>query len=70
METIFNPPKDSVCSKQPIGVTKSCTFIVNVGKLDHRNDIRSDDLGVWKNDGIKIIIVVSLLIRMVSYTEL
>ena len=42
-----------VCSKQPIGVTESCTFIVDMTKLNHRYDIRSDDLGVWKHDGVK-----------------
>ena len=53
VEIIFNAPKNKICSKQPIGATKSCTFVVNLAKLQHRDDIRSDDLGVWKSDGVK-----------------
>ena len=26
---------------------------MDLSKLDHRDDIRSDDLGVWKNQGVK-----------------
>ncbi len=33
-------------------LTKS-TFVIDSSKLSHRDDIRADDLGVWKNDGAK-----------------
>ena len=52
-EIIFNALKNKICSKQPIGVTDSCTFVVNLAKLKHRDDIRSDDLGVCTSDGVK-----------------
>ena len=50
---IFNISKDKVCSKQPIGVTHSSTFFIDTTHLSHRDDIRSDDLGVWKNEGVR-----------------
>ena len=42
-----------ICLKQPTGCFKSSTFIVDLSKLDHREDIRADDLGVWRNVGVK-----------------
>ena len=48
-------PSTYICSKQPFGVKENSTFIVNCDKLAHRDDIRTDDLGVWKNGGVKSI---------------
>ena len=53
VEVIFNTSYDKISSKQPIGVTESSTFIVDTSKLGHKDDIRSDDLGVWRNGGVK-----------------
>jgi hypothetical protein len=54
VQEIFNHEvKRDVCSKQPIGVVTSSTFFVDLSKLEHRADIRSDDLGVWINKGVR-----------------
>jgi hypothetical protein len=53
LRLIFEVPPNKVCSKQPVGVTRTSTFFVDATKLSHRHDIRSDDLGVWKNIGVK-----------------
>ena len=45
--------KRDVGSKQPIGVVTSSSFFVDLSKLEHRADIRSDDLGVWINKGVR-----------------
>lgn len=50
---IFSVPKSKVCSEQPIGVIHTATFFVDSTNLSHRDDIRSDDLGVWKNVGVR-----------------
>ena len=53
IELIFGVPANKICSKQPIGVTHTSTFLVDTSKLSHRDDLRSDDLGAWKNTGVK-----------------
>lgn len=53
LRMIFDVPTSKVCTKQPLGVTRASTFFVDTEKLCHRDDIRSDDLGVWKNIGVK-----------------
>lgn len=50
---IFSISKSKVCLKQPIGVTHTSTFFIDTTHLSHRDDIRSDDLGVWKNEGVR-----------------
>ena len=42
-----------MCIEPPIGCSTSGTFLVDLSKLDHRDDIRADDLGVWINKGVK-----------------
>lgn len=53
LRLIFEVPISKVCSRQPVGVTRTSTFFVDATKLSHRDDVRSDDLGVWKNVGVK-----------------
>ena len=52
IKMIFGVSKRDICSKQPIGVTHTSTFFVDSAILGHRDDIRCDDLGVWKNEGV------------------
>lgn len=53
VKILLQTPIESICTQQPIGCSSSKTFVVDVSKLDHRDDIRCDDLGVWKNQGVK-----------------
>lgn len=53
VEMIFDTPSSKICSKQPINVVHSTTFVIDTSKLDHKDDVRSDDLGTWKNGGVK-----------------
>ena len=41
----------------PINVENNCTFIVDFSKLECPEDIRSDDCGVWRNNGVRVSIV-------------
>jgi len=50
---LLQAKKEEICTQQPIGCTSSNTFVVDLSKLDDRNDIRADDLGVWVNKGVK-----------------
>lgn len=53
LRMIFSVPRSKVCTEQPIGVTHTATFLVDSTNLRHRDDIRCDDLGVWKNVGVR-----------------
>lgn len=50
---LFNAVSSDVCTEQPIGCCSTVTFIVDVPKLNHRDDIWADDLGAWKNCGVR-----------------
>ena len=50
IEKIFSVPKNKICSKQPVGATHSSTFFIDLSKLDHRADVRTDDLGIRINE--------------------
>ena len=40
-----------------LNVENNCTFIVDSSKLECPEDIRSDDCGVWCNNGVRVSIV-------------
>ena len=53
VKIILQAREAEICSEQPIGCSSSMTFLVDVSKLQDRDDIRADDLGVWDNKGVK-----------------
>lgn len=59
----FSVGNDAICTTQPIGCRFTATFIVNWSKLSHRDDIRADDLGAWKNCGVRSKVVLPLIVR-------
>ena len=42
-----------ICSKVPIGTDKNVTFVIDTTRLKSPEDIRADDLGVWRNNGVR-----------------
>lgn len=53
ISVLFNASDDCICTEQPTGCRFSATFIVDLSQLAHRDDIRADDLGAWKNCGVR-----------------
>ena len=53
MKILFHCPEDKVCSKHPVRVESNATFVVNLSKLDHADDIKADDCGHWIHNGRK-----------------
>lgn len=51
-QCLLSPAVDKVCCVQPMGVTKSATFIVDIDDVVFA-DLKADDLGVWKANGTK-----------------
>ena len=44
-------PKQKLCTKQPVRVCNNATFVVDLNSLDHHQDIRADENGVWIRKG-------------------
>ena len=44
-------PASKVCSVRPTNVVKSATYIVDIGKLEHPDDVKNDNFGTWKHSG-------------------
>ena len=40
-----------VCARRPTDVSVSSTFIVNISKLAHPDDVKNDNFGVWVHSG-------------------
>ena len=50
---LLKPVNSRCCSKQPVYIEESCTFVVNLNSLEHPEDIKSDDCGHWIHKGRK-----------------
>ena len=50
---LLNPDLDltKVCCSQPVSVTSSSTFIVDLSKLAHPDDVKTDIFGIWNHSG-------------------
>jgi len=46
-----------VCVHTPNNIQHNCTFLVDQTKLKNAADLRADDSGSWKNNGVRCVIV-------------
>lgn len=44
-------PTAKICSTRPINITKSATYVVDISKLEHAENIKNDNFGIWKHSG-------------------
>ena len=49
---LLTPNYDKVCHVQPLGITKSASFVVDIDDVEFP-DLKADDMGVWKTNGTK-----------------
>jgi len=42
-----------VCSAQPVSVEHNCSFLVDLKCVADPNDLRADNCGVWKHQGVR-----------------
>lgn len=42
---------EQMCISQPINVSHNVSFLVDTRSLQHDDDLKCDDMGVWKNNG-------------------
>lgn len=40
------------CTKVPTSISESASFIIDLDQLESKEDILSDDMGAWKNNGV------------------
>lgn len=50
MKLLLDPNIDK-STLRPIGATQNSTFVVDVSKLDHPNDVKKDVFGKWEHSG-------------------
>ena len=55
LKSSLTAPK--VCHRTPTNVEHNCTFLVNQSKLKSQSDLKVDDCGSWKNDGVRCVII-------------
>ena len=41
-----------VSTKVPTSICKGVAFVVDLDRLDSKDDVHADDMGVWKNNGV------------------
>ena len=44
-------PASKVCSVRPTDIVKSATYIIDISKLKHPDDVKTDNFGTWKHSG-------------------
>ena len=53
LKILLNPEIDKrkICNEKPCNVTESATYVVNMWNLQHPNDIKKDQFGIWNYSG-------------------
>lgn len=47
-----NPKSEAVCQTSPKGTQQNSCFLVNLTNLKDPRDVRVDDLGTWRHNGV------------------
>ena len=42
-----------LCTSPPVNVSHNVTFLVDTRKLCKPNDLKCDDMGAWRNNGVR-----------------
>ena len=53
MKILLNPKIDrqKICQQKPSNITESSIFVVDVHSLQHPDDIKKDEFGIWNYSG-------------------
>ena len=44
-------PASRICSTRPMQISRSSTYVVDMSSLDHPDDVKKDNFGVWVHSG-------------------
>lgn len=48
-----------VCLRTPTNIQHNCTFLVDQSELRSRDDLKADDCGSWKNNGVRCVVSIA-----------
>jgi hypothetical protein len=53
LKILLNPniDKKKICVQKPLNVTESATYVVDIRSLQHIDDIKKDQFGIWNYSG-------------------
>ena len=52
VRTLLDPKIDEkICKKRPLNIQSSSTYVVNLDSLQHPDDVKNDNFGVWTHSG-------------------
>ena len=51
IKILLQPDESKICHGKPTAVTRSASYVVNVHNLRNPDDIKKDELGIWKYSG-------------------
>ena len=52
VKLLLHPDLRYITTKVPTSISESVSFLIDLDKLDNKDDVLSDDMGVWKNNGV------------------
>lgn len=50
-------PANKICQKRPTHINRSAAYIVDISKLDHPDDVKKDNFGIWSHSGSHTLVV-------------
>ena len=58
-QALLNDSSDDskICHRAPTNIEHNCTFLVDRSKLKSPADIKADDSGSWKNNGVRSVVI-------------
>jgi len=53
LKILLDPKVDPhrICTLWPVDITSSATFLIDITKLKHPDDVKKDNFGKWKHSG-------------------
>ena len=52
-----SPTHSNICHRTPTNVEHNCTFLVDQSKLKLQSDLKADDCGAGKNNGVRCVVI-------------
>ena len=58
-QVLLNDSSDhsKVCHRAPTNIEHNCTFLIDQSKLKSPADIKADDSGSWRNNGVRSVVI-------------
>lgn len=58
-QALLNDSSDDskICHRAPTNIEHNCTFLIDRSRLKSPADIKADDSGSWKNNGVRSVVI-------------